>query len=198
MTCIAALSDEGRVYMAGDSVGDYAGTVIHMAERKVVALGEYLMGFSGSGRVGSLVRSAFVPPPPPTGCDLAAFMATEFCDALHSLVSSRRALETDEETKRESLGGALLVGVRGRIFFIDAMLASTEVLTPYFAVGSGSEVALGVLYACTRAVVAWDIPADEISPEGVVEMAVEAAIHLTGSCGGRVDGVCVGAGLPAQ
>lgn len=198
MTCIAALSHDGRVYMGGESAGDYVGTVVHMAARKVFARGEYLMGYSGSGRVASLLRASFNPPKPVPDADLSTFMATKFCGHLYGLLEAAHALQEEGDTKCRSIGGALLVGLRGRIFLVDAALGCSEVSDTYFAIGSGGEVAMGVLYACTRAVRHWDIPGDEWSPEGVVEMAVEAAIHLVDSCGGRVDVLCVGPGRPDE
>jgi ATP-dependent protease HslVU (ClpYQ) peptidase subunit len=185
MTCIAALVHEDGVYMAADTAGCYAGTTFLLDEPKVNVRGEVVMGFSGGVRVMSLIHNAFEPPTIPEGRDLTAFMAVEFCDALYEMVNARKALETDGEWKRESLGGALLVGVRGRLFMVDTFFACSPILESYFAVGSGAELALGALYAITRSIRNWDVP-DELGPESMLELAVESAVHFDQACGGSV------------
>ena len=185
MTCIAALVRDGAVHMAGDTFLHYGAIGLHMGASKVARRGEFVLGFSGDGRVYALVLNTFVPPSPPPDADLDAYMTGEFCDALFEHVESRHGLSTDEDSQRKCLSGALLVGVRGRLFFLDSFFTCAAVKGEYFAIGSGCDVALGVLYACTRSLQHLDVP-DELTPGGMLEMAVEAAIHWVQSCGGDV------------
>lgn len=189
MTCIAALEHEGRVHLAGDSAADYGGTVVRLAEPKVARRGEFALGFSGSGRVAGLVRNTFDPPPPPEGADFIAYMAGEFADALYELVKARSAFEVDKETQRNCLGGSLLVGARGQIFVVDEHFGCSPVEGGYFAIGSGGDFALGVLYALVESRVSGHRPCEPVS---ALLTAVRAAARFSSTCGGRIHHVCTG------
>jgi ATP-dependent protease HslVU (ClpYQ) peptidase subunit len=186
MTCVAAVVHDGHVYMAADSAADYGGTVVMLGVPKVVRRGEFVLGFSGSVRVAGLVRNTFEPPPVPPGADLAAYMAGAFCDALYRLVDAHSAFEVDKETGRKCLGGALLVGVRGRIFMADEQFGCPPVAGSYFAIGSGADLALGTLYAQVESRVDGH---RSCQPIPALLTAVKAAIRFSSTCGGDIHNV---------
>ena len=181
MTCIVGLVHEGTVYVGGDSQGTYGGTVVVPMDRgKVSRRGEFLLGSCGSGRVAALLRHAFEPPKLAAGKDLDAYMAGDFASAMYELLSAHHALAKESETSRDCMGegGAVLVGARGRLFLLDSYFCPSPVADTYFAIGSGGDVALGVLYALAED--------DRYKPHTKVERAIQAAIKHVDGCGGPV------------
>lgn len=191
MTVISALVHKGTVYMGGDTQGTYAQTVrVPMSGGKVARVGDFIFGSCGSGRVGALLRAAFTPPTTPGndldfylannhGGSLDVYIATDFVGAIYDLLSKHHALCKETESGREGMGGggALLVGVRSRLFLVDSYLCTTALGDPYFAIGSGGDVALGALYAC--------LDDSTLSPADKVARSVAAAIKHVEGCGGE-------------
>lgn len=165
MTCIAAITDGKTVWMGGDSAGvsdDLSVTV--RDEPKVFENGCYLIGFTSSFRMGQVLRYTALPVPPPRA-DLHRFMCTRFIDAVRKATSKSGYLGKDN-LGREDLG-QFLVGVRGRLFNIDVDMSVGEARAKYDAVGCGSDLAKGALYASARL--------GEPPSFAVVQLALEAA-----------------------
>lgn len=143
MTCIAGVVDRGRVVIGGDSAGCAGWDLTVRADAKVFRNGPYLFGFTGSFRMGQLLRYGFDPPTPPAlPEDLFGFLCTRFIDAVRDALKAGGYASKEDE--RES-GGTFLVGVRGRLFRIDSDYQVGESHQPYDAVGCGANVALGYL-----------------------------------------------------
>lgn len=144
MTCIIGLVHDSAVYIGGDSagVGSYDLTV--RADPKVFRNGPYLMGFTSSFRMGQLLQYAELPEV--DGSDLHRFMATTFINAVREVLKSGGYAK--KENDREE-GGTFLVGIRGRLFAVEADYQVAEAVDGYLAVGCGNQVALGALFATT-------------------------------------------------
>jgi ATP-dependent protease HslVU (ClpYQ) peptidase subunit len=162
VTAIVGLVHGGSVHLGGDSagVGDHYSLQVR-ADAKVFATGPYVMGFTSSFRMGQLLRWALKVPEPDN--DLERFMATTFIDAVRDCLREGGWLSKDSE--RET-GGDFLVGIRGRLFAVQGDFQVAEMADGYAAVGSGYQLALGVLYA-TRT--------SRMRPERRLEVALEAA-----------------------
>lgn len=126
MTCIAGVVHEGRVWIGGDSAGVAGWSLRVRADRKVFRNGPYLFGFSGSFRMGNLLRYAFTPPEPPDW-DVYKFMSTGFMDAVRKCLKEGGFAEVNNGVER---GGFFLVGYREHLFTV-----------------CGDDIAVGSLYA---------------------------------------------------
>lgn len=145
MTCIVGLvAEDNNVYIGADSagVGGYSLTV--RKDRKVFKVGDFVIGGTSSFRMLQLLHHVFTPPAYDEAVGLEKYMATAFIDAIRECFKAGGYLKKDSE--RES-GGCFLVGFRGRLFQIGDDFQVGEPLADYDAVGCGSEIARGVLYA---------------------------------------------------
>ncbi len=147
MTCIVAVKDNhNRLWMGGDSAGVGGfGTysVVTRTDPKVFKLGEYLIGFTSSFRMGQILRHKFKPPIPPADVDISHFMVTDFVDELRKCFKEAGWIEIKEG--KES-GGIFIVGIRGKLFTIEEDFQVAESADEFTATGCGIELALGSLH----------------------------------------------------
>jgi len=148
VTCIVGIEHPtatgGRVYIGGDSacVASYDLTI--RSDAKVFRNGPYVMGFTTSFRMGQILRYKLEAPDPGGTEDLERFMATTFIDAVRTSLTDAGWMK--KENSREE-GGTFLVGVAGALFAVHSDFQVARTLTGYDAVGCGSDLALGALYA---------------------------------------------------
>lgn len=142
MTCIAALVDNGKVYIGADSGGSDGNTHSVRKDPKLTLVGEYLIGFTTSYRMGQIIIYSAIPPC--TDTDLHRFMATDFVNHIRKVAKENGALISQNSV--EYLG-TFIVGLRGRLFVVDSDFGIAEPACGYAAVGSGGQCATGALYA---------------------------------------------------
>lgn len=144
MTCIAALVDNGKVYVGGDSAAVMGMDVFQVREPKVGVIADhYVAGFTTSFRMGQLLLNVFRPPEPPI-IDLTKFMVSDF------IAAWKKCLYEDGTRGFGSVAGQYLVGVWGRIFKIDSDMSVLESLDGFDACGCGQFYALGSLASTER------------------------------------------------
>lgn len=146
MTCIVAVADDGIVYMGADSASSAWGyNYVHSRkDAKVFKLGEAVVGFTSSWRMGQVLHYELKLPEVPEGCELHEYMVRCFVPKLREAAKAAGALTTKEGT--ESLG-QFLVGLRGRIFCVESDFGVGEYMQDYAACGCGMMCAEGALYA---------------------------------------------------
>lgn len=145
MTCVVGIEHEGAVYIGADSAGVDSYDISIRDDEKVFMNEDFIMGFSGSFRIGQLLRYALVPPEQSFKKDDMAYLVTDFIDAVRNMQREKGALK--KENEEESHDSAFLLGYHGRLYIIDE---DFQVIRPnecYTAVGAGAAVALGALYA---------------------------------------------------
>lgn len=148
MTCIVGVvGPDGVVYIGGDSagVGGYDLTV--RADEKVFRNGPFAMGFTDSFRMGQLLRYSFVPPEHHPSVDADRYMVTTFIDAVRKCLSAGGYACKKDDVES---GGTFLVGYRGRLYQIESDYQVGRNSANYDAVGCGSQIALGSLYATAK------------------------------------------------
>src|SRR3546814_10742010 len=62
MTCIVGLVDDGKVYLGGDSAGVAGWSLTVRKDPKVFRVGDCIIGFTSSFRMGPLLAHSFQPP----------------------------------------------------------------------------------------------------------------------------------------
>lgn len=145
MTCVAGLiGADGAVWMGGDSAGVSDWDLMVRKDPKVFRLGDALVGFSTSFRMGQLVQYGLVLPPYDSSTDLFGYMVSEVVGALRKILREGGFLKKTEDREE---GGIFLVALRGRLFRIDSDLQVGETTSGYDAIGCGAPYAIGALHA---------------------------------------------------
>lgn len=128
MTCLAAIIHNDLVYIGGDSAASVGDAIETRLNRKVFRNGDYVVGFTGSFRVGQLLQYATLPA---VEGEAMAHIVNAVVPALQKLAGK----ETDE----------LLIGTSGRLFKISSDYSVAEYAS-YAAAGQGEPYALGRLH----------------------------------------------------
>lgn len=109
---------------------------------KLTEVGEYVIGFTTSFRMGQLIIYSTLPTC--TDTDLHRFMATDFVNHIRKIAKENGALTTHNGVE---FLGTFIVGVRGRLFVVESDFGVSEPACGYTAVGCGGVCAIGCLYA---------------------------------------------------
>lgn len=146
MTTIAAVQGKGWAVVGYDSrVTDDSRTyVLPKDQGKVVENGEFLFGAAGDMRAINLMGHVFRPPTPAAddyGTKLDKFFASKFIPALKSCFDAAQYGEKGEQDSH------IIVVVRGVIYDVGANYDWCRDVHGFYAVGSGSQFALGALNA---------------------------------------------------
>lgn len=166
MTCIVGIEVPDGVLIGGDSAG-VAGT--HAEDRtdvKVFANGPFVVGISGSFRVGQIMRFLWNPPNQAAGVDDEAFLVRDVAGGIRKLFLDHGVRGTSGTS--DCHDGPLLLGYRGKIYKLDTDFQVGRVRDGFSACGSGARVALGAL----RAV---NVLSD---PKTAMRIALDAAEHF--------------------
>lgn len=174
MTCIVAVEYRGKVHMGGDAAGSNGQTIAIMTEPKVFRRGRFVIGYTTSFRMGQLLQHTLKAPPLSAewADNLPGFMVTKFIPAVRKCLSDGGYLKRSDEVIK---GGTFLVGVKGELYVVESDMQVGRVADGYYAVGSGSELALGSMHT-TRL--------DDLTPQARLLAALSAAEHhATGVAG---------------
>jgi ATP-dependent protease HslVU (ClpYQ) peptidase subunit len=171
MTCIAAVSYENTVYMAGERGNSDEHCILSSIDKKIIKKGEYLIGYSGNTGMGQAVQYGFTPPVYGSK-DINKFMVSKFVPTLRKFYEEEKISMPEKDDDHASF----IIGLSGCIFEIDTsdfQVGQYEDL----AIGSGSHYALGSLYS-TRHL---------RDPKKRLRMALESSILYSPSCQGPID-----------
>lgn len=132
---------------------------------KVFRNGNMLIGFSGSFRMGQLLRFSLVPPEHPLDKDAYEYMATDFIEAVRKCLKDGGYTTVKDNVES---GAYFLVGYQGRLFEILSDFQVAESHEDYTAIGCGMDFTLGSL-----------ISTQGMDPSTRVEMALQAAGYFS-------------------
>jgi len=164
MTCIVGIVHREGVIIGGDSAGVTTYRIVRRADEKVFQVGEFIMGFTDSFRMGQILRYSFVPPARGAEDDLT-FMNTKFIDAVRQCLKSGGYARKSDEVES---GGTFLVGYKGKLYCVESDYQVGISLEEFEAIGCGEEFALGCLHAT---------PGQD--PRARAQMALEAAARFS-------------------
>lgn len=159
MTCIVGLVHDGDVYIGGDSAGIAGLSVSIRADEKVFGNGPFIMGFTTSFRMGQLLRYKFAPPAQTVHQGDMEYMVTSFIDAVRQCFAANGFGDKDA-----SVGGNFLVGYKGKLYNIESDFQVGVPRLAYDAVGCGTDLALGAMFAT-----------EGLTPEQRINAALSAA-----------------------
>lgn len=145
MTAIASVIEDGKIFMGGDACGSLGNSILICDDPKVFKLGKnFIIGHCGQGRIGSVVKYCFKPPPRPKRMDADTYMSSKFAAKLRDCFRENGCLSTNDGV--EFMSGMLLVGYESEVYMVDSEFCAYRLVNKYAAIGSGSEVVLGALH----------------------------------------------------
>jgi ATP-dependent protease HslVU (ClpYQ) peptidase subunit len=168
MTCIVALRHQGKVYLGGDSVACDGDRIQLVARPKVFQLGEFLIGFTDSFRMGQLLEFNLEVPASAEPDDLR-YMVRTFVPAVQRCFENGGFGRNQEG---ELAGGCFIVGYRGNIYVVHSDYQVNQYTDEYIAIGAGYQYALGSIESCMRMV-------PNLQPEQAVEEALRVATKFS-------------------
>lgn len=153
MTAIVGVEHKGTVVMGGDAAftdpNTHASTVL--STEKVWTDREWIFGSCGSFRIQQLIRYVMVVPQAPDGDEdedsFYRFMVNHLIDAMKSTLADAGMIENHHEVETICDDSEFLIGVHGRLFFVQQDFSVVRSSTGYAATGSGIDLALGALHA---------------------------------------------------
>ena len=147
MTCIIGYIDREnkKILISGDSAGVNKYMLYHRKDSKIFIREPFIMGFTGSFRMGQLLMaddrfSIRIQKKDETNIQ---YMISAFIPSIQKLFSDGGYLEIINDVKH---GGEFIVGYHGTLYRIESDFQVSEYLEDYCACGCGEEIALGSLF----------------------------------------------------
>jgi hypothetical protein len=167
MTCVVGFVTKDCAYMGSDSCA-MSPPFLRFAfnHPKIITLGDMLIGYTGSFRIHHLLAHSFDKPPCDPGYDAEAYLPSLFIPELRKCFRKGGFLK--RENSVESFNDPLLVAFQGRLFEIGDDLSLIEPRLPYYAIGCGTELALGALHAIYN-------PDGGFDPKNLLEAGLKSA-----------------------
>lgn len=164
MTAIAAIREDGVVWIGGDSAGAGSYSIQTRRDRKVFVAGEFAMGYTTSFRMGQILHYHFKPPMPYENEGGMGYMVRRF------IPTAKKTFEEHgfkrEGDGKQDFGGTFLVGWRGELYTIYDDFQVAQVDAAYHACGCGEDLVLGSLHTTD---------AYDMSPKERIVCALRAA-----------------------
>ena len=169
MTCIIALEHENKVYMGCDSAAASGWDMQPTALKKVFRVGEFLIGYTSSFRMGQLLEHHLEVREEKDEDDLN-YLVTVFIPAVRTCLKDGGYTKINDNQEE---GGIFLVGYRGKAYKVNSDFQVNRFRTGFIATGCGEKYALGALAA-----------QEIINPERAIMKALEiAGMFSNGVCG---------------
>ena len=144
MTCIIGIAHEGKVYIGGDSMASNGWNRHSTALRKVFRVGEFLIGYTTSFRMGQILQYHLSVPHQQDGISDERYMVVDFVEAVRTCLKEKGYAKVSNNQEE---GGSFLVGYKGVLYQVDSDFQVNHYLNGMAACGSGESYALGALLA---------------------------------------------------
>ena len=163
MTAIAAIVENGVVYIGGDSAGVNGLSLQSRLDPKVFINGECIFGYTSSFRMGQILQYSFTSPIPLEAENGMDYMVKRFIPAV-KIAMRECGFQTTKNG--QDFGGTFIVGYRGELYSIEDDYQVARLKQAYHACGCGSDLILGSLYTTDEY---------EMSPSERIATALRAA-----------------------
>lgn len=161
MTCIVALKENGRVYLAGDCCCCNGTDKMLYTGKKVFRNGVFSFGYTSSFRMGQLLEYHWVRPPIRDNEDIDEYLYVDVLDSIKELFMADR-YDTDG-----NLGGVFIMVYYDRVFMVQEDYAMFEI-DHFVSVGDGADEAEAVLYTLENI-------ENDVAPENKLRLAIKIA-----------------------
>ena len=148
MTCIVGIEHQNKVYIGGDSaISDEYCVDSCYDNEKVFTIPPYIFGICGSMRVTQIIHYAFnaLGDENNDNADIA-FLVTKFTSKLRKLLQSN-GISLTSDNGDILPDTSFLLGFKNKLYTVDNDFQIVRNDCGYASVGTGSEVAIGALYA---------------------------------------------------
>ena len=183
MSIIVAIRKHNQVVMAADTLTSF-GDSEHMPQEnartaKITRIGDSIVGGAGWAVYDDILNDFLATRPTPdlTSARRIYSFFLDFWKSLHEHYTFVNDQAANSSTPFGDLDSTFLIANAGGIFTVASDLGVTP-LNQYYAIGSGGEYAMGVLYTLYSRT-------DDI--ESIAVDAVNASIAMNLQCGGSVD-----------
>ena len=130
--------------MGGDSAAVSDWDIQVSANPKVFQIGDFLIGYTSSFRMGQLLQYNLEIPENTCGKDDMKYLVTKFIPAVRDCLKNGGYTKIDSNQEN---GGFFLVGYRGKAYKVASDFQITRMSNKFVAVGCGEKYALGALAA---------------------------------------------------
>ena len=145
MTAIVAISENGKVYMGGDSAGSNSQKIVNRKDEKVFVKGKFIFGCTSSFRMIQILKWSFVIPPHKKGMSDEEYMNTIFINAIRKCFKKYGFGRVSEGS--DNRGGVFLVGYKGTIYEVESDFQVGMCHDNFNAVGCGDDTCIGSLFS---------------------------------------------------
>ena len=167
VTVVVGLVQDGRIYMGADSAAVSGWNVSPTRLRKVFCVGEFIIGYAGSFRMGQILQYHLSVPQQQDGVSDERYMVTEVVEAVRQCLKDKGYTKID--SNRES-GAFVLIGYRGQLYQIEDDFQVNTFHDDMAALGAGAEFALGALAALS-----------DLKPTKRIKRALEISAQFSGA-----------------
>lgn len=167
MSCVCAIAQKGRVYMASDSIGCADNYVIQRKDPKIFRNGQYLIGYCGSVRCGQVLQPHYFTPPD----DIL-----DLPDAIMAQYEEKGCLGIGESGVKR-FEALLAIGYKGKCYYIMSDFQLGENEEDFIAIGSGQEYALSALW----------LSRSHKDPVFRLKKSIQAAAYFCTEVGGKIE-----------
>ena len=176
MTCIAGIVDEfGKIYMAADSLWSDEHSCCATPVPKLFSAGELLIAFAGSPRTGQVLQHGLVVRYQKEEEEDMEYLVNFLIPKIISTLKGASAMLAAHDIPLSQAD--LLLGYRGNLYAVQEDFSIFQSPFPFYAMGSGGDVALGALYATAGY---------DGDPEERLELAIDIAAEFVPTVGGDV------------
>lgn len=173
MTCIAALVENGKVYMAADSQCTTGDVVGMLSEGKIIKKDDILMGVCGKASIINGIRyDLYLPARHIDDTD------NHYIFKVGKAIDSLFEIENKYRQDAKDANAGIIIGYKGKIYEYSGgggcILAYSN---DFLCDGSGWKHAQGSLFTTQKM---------NLSPKERLRLALESAIHFCASCGGDI------------
>jgi ATP-dependent protease HslVU (ClpYQ) peptidase subunit len=163
MTCIVGIETDKAAYIGGDSAGVAGMDITIRADTKVFRVGEMIIGYTSSFRMGQLLRYKLALPPQKVDQDDFAYLCTDFVDAVIDTLEKNGYSKVKDNEKE---GGSFIVAFNHKIYKIESDFQVGRAVNGYASVGCGAPFAMGAISALRTITT---------NPEDLMQRALHAA-----------------------
>jgi ATP-dependent protease HslVU (ClpYQ) peptidase subunit len=164
MTCIIGLSENGQVYMGADSCASNGWEARITKLPKMFRVGKFLIGFTGSIRMGQILQYHLDIPPQGEEPD-EEYLVRIFVETVREALKEYGYAKIENNQEK---GGSFLIGYKGKLFCFDSDFQINSFKEDIDAVGSGREYALGAMMALK-----------DLKPEDRIKRSLEIASEFS-------------------
>jgi ATP-dependent protease HslVU (ClpYQ) peptidase subunit len=174
LTTIVGIETDRGVILGGDSrigVGESFGFVSDAPKVWRLNGGGIVVGCTGTVRILQSIKYFFTVEKMPKDYEIEEYLATDFVNAVREAFKAGGVSNGDDEW-------SMLIGIQDKLYILDAYMGITRSHMGFFAIGSGSDFALGSLLTtagiCMYAIT-YEIPQMMMEPEARLHYALASA-----------------------